>query len=156
MKILRMAIKKKRKKAPRVKRADLYRIDLSKRVDTVGRMHMVYGDTGMNKTGSLITLPECAFPVYIFDFDKGTSWLQEEYEVGDFTGIAPPIDSGEGYEIMKEELLIMGENGGQDTPFKTIIFDSFTALYSSIIYYCQQLEGKGDLDDPLYTPTKRT
>lgn len=122
-------------------------IDLSQPSRTRGRNVLVYGPTGSNKTGSFITLPDCALPAFMFDYDKGTEWLAEEFEADEFKALQAPCNDGTGYELTHQILSEWGADRGASIPYKTIILDSLVTLHESVILYVMEYEGK-DIDDP--------
>jgi len=97
----------------------------------------IFGETGTGKTFSLRTLPPSALPAALFDIDLGSMALHGQFNEGLFRIYRPQRTSGStsgrteplAYNEIKEKL----QNIHQLGDIKTIVIDSMTMLYSSIL-----------------------
>ena len=113
-------------------------IDFSQPAPKGRRKVMIYGEPGTGKTLSLRTLPKAALPAYMLDLDKGSAALHESFPNGDFRGVQPNklglVGQKEGpvmYDQCKKELQKL--NKMDPAVLKTVVVDSFTELYASIL-----------------------
>ena len=125
---------------------------------------LIYGSTGSGKTYSLKTLPEAMRPALILDTDRGTAAVRSDAGLG--TIVTFDFNDQNGKPIMFEQVkaFLQEFHSGRAklpldcTEYKTVVLDSFTVLYSSIlnsvlVWQMSQSDSRGhtkraQIDDP--------
>jgi len=111
---------------------------------------MIYGETGSGKTFSLRTLPEDFFPVLMLDFDRNSEALNGAFPPGAF--FIEPIEDFKllgskrkptGYKQAKDVITAV-VNESLDFAPRTIIIDSVTRLYESIMDHGLDSSSRGE------------
>ena len=130
--------------------------DLSENAPQHPRRILLYGEFGTGKSYSLRTIPEPHRGVYILDLDKGTSGISGVGKAGDFRGFHPDKmgmvgrkEAPVAYEQCKDKLQALHKSG--DNAIRTIVIDSFTELYASILDWVLYSNNKA-LDSPPSQP----
>ena len=123
-------------------------IDMAKRRIDAPKKTLIYGDVGSGKTYCLRTLPERALPAFIIDIDEGSEALEGDFAEGTFRGIIPDrLETSKGkekpvaYAQIKDALQRIHKADAECQP-KTIIVDSMTRLYGSIMDYTMASNNK--------------
>jgi|TARA_R100001530_G_scaffold133057_1_gene106020 hypothetical protein len=96
----------------------------------------LFGETGTGKTFSLRTLPDCAWPVALIDIDLGSRSIHGQFNEGLFRIYQPDrVDGALGSHkpVAYDEVKALLNRINQNNDVKTIVIDSMTMLYGSIL-----------------------